>query len=134
MIAGIRVGLKEKLLVRPGNLGTPAKAPSIWCRVHLFCVIGLVLAGLAFSSAPELASTNFDAAVTYAAADRETTSVVTRQVSDSDQSFSEGETLANKPTRKVSAGDSTENPGIGVELVCGLALFLWVQRFRNSWV
>jgi hypothetical protein len=52
MIEGIRVGLKEELLVGPGKLGTPAIAQSIrLSRFYLFCVTGLVLIGLAFSSA-----------------------------------------------------------------------------------
>ena len=132
MIEGIPVGLKEELLVRPGKLGTPAIAQSIiLCRFYLFCVTGLVLVGLAFSSAAELVSTNFDAPVSYAASDRDTTSVIATEY---DQGPSEGERLTNKTNRKVTESDTTANPGIGVELVCGLALFLWVQRFRNSWV
>jgi hypothetical protein len=135
MIEGIPVGLKEELLVGPGKLGTPAIAQSIiLCRFYLFCVTGLVLVGLAFSSAAELVSTNFDAPVSYAASDRETTSVIATQAPEYDQGPSEGERLTNKPNRKVTESDTTANPGIGVELVCGLALFLWVQRFRNSWV
>jgi hypothetical protein len=135
MIEGIPVGLKEELLVGPGKLGTPAIAQSIrLCRFHLFCVTGLVLVGLAFSSAAELVSTNFDAAVSYAASDRDTTSVIATHATEYDQGPSEGERLTNTPNRKVSERDTTANPGIGVELVCGLALFLWVQRFRNSWV
>jgi hypothetical protein len=135
MIEGIRVGLKEELLVGPGKLGTPAIAqPICLSRFHLFCITGLVFAGLALSSAAEFVSTNFDAAVSYPASDRDTTSVVARQAPENDPSPSEGETLTNKPNRKVSERDTKANPGIGVELVCGLALFLWVQRFRNSWV
>jgi hypothetical protein len=135
MMEGIRVGLQEELLVEPGKLGTPATAQSICLsRFNLFCVTGLVLVGLAFSAAAEFVSTNFDAAVSYAASDRDTTPVVARQAPENDPSPSEGETLTNKPNRKVSERDTTPNPGIGVELVCGLALFLWVQRFCNSWV
>jgi len=79
MIEGIRLGLKEELLVGPEKLRTPAIAQSICLsRFHLFCVTGLVFAGLAFSSAAEFVSTNFDAAVSYAASDRGTTSVIAR--------------------------------------------------------
>jgi hypothetical protein len=135
MMEGIQVGLKEELIVGPGKLGTPASAQFICLsRFHLFCVTGLVWVGLASSLAAEFVSINFEAAVSYAASDRDTTSVVARQVSENDQSPSDGETLTNKPDGKVSERDPTANPGLGVELVCGLALFLWVQRFRNSWV
>jgi hypothetical protein len=134
MMEGIRVGLQEELLLGPGKLGTLAIAQSRCLRrFHLFCVTGLVLVGLAFSSAAEFVPTNFDAAVSYAASDRDTTSVVARQAPENNQSPSERETLTNKPN-KVSERDTTPNPGIGVELVCGLGLFLWVQRFCNSWV
>jgi hypothetical protein len=124
--------LKEELPVGPGKLGTPAIAQSICLgRFQLFCVTGLVFVGLTFSSAAELVSTNFDAAVSYWASDRDTTSVVATHAPEFNQGPSEGETLTNKPNRKVSERDTTP---IGVELVGGLALFLWVQRFRSSWV
>jgi hypothetical protein len=134
MIEGIAVGLKKELLVGPVKLGTPAIAELIWwCRFHLFCVTGLVLVGLASSAAAELVSTNFEA-VSYAAADRDTTSMIVTHPPEYDPGPSEGQTLTNKVNRKVTERETTANPGIGVELVCGLALFLWVQRFRNSWV
>jgi hypothetical protein len=132
MIEGIGVGL---LLVGPGKLATPAIAQSICLsRFHLFCVTGLVLVGLALSSAAELVSTNFDAAVGYGSSDRDTAAVVATHVAEYDQGPWEGETLRIKPNRKVSQRDTTPTPGVGVELVCGLALFLSVQRFRNSLV
>src|ERR1700722_8663420 len=126
MIEGIRIGLKEELSVRPGKLGTPAIAQSICLsRFSLICVTGLIFAGLAFASAAELVSTNFDAPVSYAASDRDTTSVIATDAPEYDQGPSEGERLTNKPNRKVTESDTTANPGIGVELVCGLGLFLW---------
>ena len=103
MIEGISVGLKEELLVAPGKLGRPAIAQSIrLSRFHLFCVTGLVFVGLAFSSAAELVSTNFDAPVSYAASDRDTTSVIATDVPEYDQGPSEGERLTNKPKDRKS--------------------------------
>jgi hypothetical protein len=135
MIEGIRVGLKEELQVGPRMLGTPAVFKSICLSpFHLVCIVGLVSVGLAFSAAAQFVSASFDVAVSYAASPGSTMSVVAAEAPENDQSPSETETLTNKANRKVSERDATPNPSIGVELVCGLALFLWVQRFRNSLV
>jgi hypothetical protein len=131
MIKRIRVGLKEELLVGSGRIGRPAVSQSICLsRFHPFCIVGLVSVGLAFSAAARFVSTNTDAAVSYAASGRGTMSVLATEARENNQS--PPETLTNKSDRKLSERNAAPNPNVGVELVCGLALFLWVQRFRNS--
>jgi len=136
MIEGSRVGLKEEeLQVGPGKLGTPAVSQSIGLRpFHLFCLLGLVSVGLAYSAEGQFVSTSFDAAASYGALTRDTVSLVAAEAPGNDQSSPETQILANKPNGKVSERDAAPNPGIGVELICGFGLFLWVQRFRNSLV
>jgi hypothetical protein len=101
-------------------------------RVYLCCFLGLVSFGLAFSAAAQFASTSFGVAASYGASTRDNMSVIAAEAPGNDQSLSETQTLANKPEKKVSEPNAMPNLSIGVELICGFALFLWVQRFRNS--
>jgi hypothetical protein len=133
MIKGCQVGLKEELDVGPGRLGRPAVSQSLRLSpFRLFCLWGLVSVGLVFSAAGQFVSTNFDAAANYRASTRDTMFLVAAQAPS--QSSPETQTFGNKPDGEVSERNVAPNQGIGVALICGFALFLWVQRFRNSWV
>jgi hypothetical protein len=132
MIEGIRTGLKEEILARAGRLGKSAVSQSILIsRFHLFHFVGLVLVGLAFSASAQLVATKVDVAV-YAASGGGPLSAVATGVAENDRLPSEMKTLSNEPNTKVPERNAESYPSIGVALVCGLALFLWVQRFRNS--
>jgi hypothetical protein len=130
MSKGIQVGLQEEV-VRPGRL-SPAAVYQSRCRrsrFHLLHMVSLALTGLAFSAQTQFGSMNVDAAVSDAASGRGTTSVVAAEAPENDQLSSERKTITNASERNAAS-----YPGIGVALVCGLALFVWVQRFRNSLV
>ena len=133
MMDGIRVGFKKGLLVGSDRLGTAAVSPSVCLsRFPLFCIVGLVSVRLAFSAAAQLVSTNLDDAVSYSVSGRDTMSVLAAKTPENDQLPWETQTLTNKTERQVSELKPTPNPSIWMEIVGGFALFLWVQRFRNS--
>jgi hypothetical protein len=136
MSKGIQIGLQEEVVVRPGRL-SPAAVYQSRCRrsrLHLFHMVGLALTGLAFSAQAQLGSMNVDAAVSDAASGRGTMSVVAAEAPENDQLSSETKTITNESNANASERNAASYPGIGVALVCGLALFVWVQRFRNSLV
>ena len=131
MSKGIQVGLQEEVVVRPGRL-SPAAVYQSKCRrnrFHLFQMVGLVLTGLAFSAQAQLGLMNGDAA-----SGRGTMSMVAVEAPANDQLSSETKTITNESNANASERNAASYPGIGVALVCGLALFVWVQRFRNSLV
>jgi hypothetical protein len=97
-------------------------------------MVGLALTGLAFSAQAQLGSMNVGAAVSDAASGRGTMSVVAAEAPANDQLSSETKTITNESNANASERNAASYPGIGVALVCGLALFVWVQRFRNSLV
>jgi hypothetical protein len=132
MSKGIQIGLQEEVVVRPGRL-SPAAVYQSRCRrsrFHLFHLVGLALTGLAFSAQAQLGSMN----VSDAASGRGTMSVVAAEAPANDQLSSETKTITNESNANASERNAASYPGIGVALVCGLALFVWVQRFRNSLV
>jgi hypothetical protein len=139
MSEGIRVGLQEEVLMRPGRLGTLAVFQSrvsqsrFRNRFHLLHQVGLVLAGLAFSAQAHSVPTNVDAAHSDAASGRGTLFVVATEAPGNDQLPLGTKTLTNESNAKASE-QTAAFPSIGVALICGLALFVWVQRFRNSLV
>jgi hypothetical protein len=136
MSKGIQIGLQEGVVVRPGRL-SPAAVYQSGCRrnrFHLFQMVGLALTGLAFSAQAQLGSMNGDAAVSDAASGRGTMFVVAVEAPANDQLSSETKTITNESNANASERNAASYPGIGVALVCGLALFVWVQRFRNSLV
>jgi hypothetical protein len=131
MSKGIQIGLQEEVVVRPGRL-SPAAVYQSRCRrnrFHLFQMVGLALTGLAFSAQAQLGSMNGDAA-----SGRGTMSVVAAEAPANDQLSSDTKTITNESNANASERNAASYPGIGVALVCGLALFVWVQRFRNSLV
>ena len=133
MMEGNRVGYKEGLLVGSCRLGTRAISQAVrLVRFPLFCLVGLLSVRLAFSAAAQWVPTKLDAAASYAASDRGTISVVATGKPENHELSSETQTLKKKGDRQVSELAPIPNPSIGVEIVGGLALFLWVQRFRNS--
>jgi hypothetical protein len=135
MIEGNRVWFwcKEGLVVGSCMLGTRAVSRAVrLVRFPLFCLVGLLSVKLAFSAAAHWVPTNFEAATNYAASDRGTISVIATEKPENDELSSETQSLKNKGDRQVSELTPIPNPSIGVEIVGGLALFLWVQRFRNS--
>jgi hypothetical protein len=136
MSKGIQVGLQEGVIVRPGRLSPAAVYRSTYRRnrFHLFHLVGLALTGLAFSAQAQLGSLNVGAPVTDAASGRGTMSVVAAEAPANDQLTSETKTISNESNANASERNAASYPGIGVALVCGLALFVWVQRFRNSLV
>jgi hypothetical protein len=132
MSKGIKIGLQEEVVVRPGRL-SPAAVYQSRCRrsrFHLFHLVGLAVTGLAFSAQAQLGSMN----VADAASGRGTMSVVAAEAPANDQLSSETKTITNETNANASERNAASYPGIGVALVCGLALFVWVQRFRNSLV
>jgi hypothetical protein len=137
MSKGIQVGLQEGVIVRPGRL-SPAAVYRSKChrsRFHLFYLVGLALTGLAFSAQAQLGSMNVGAAVSSDAAfGRGTMVVVAAEAPANDQLSSETKTISNESNANATERNAASYPGIGVALVCGLALFVWVQRFRNSLV
>jgi hypothetical protein len=136
MSEGIQFGLQEEVVVRPGRLG-PAAVYQYRCRrsrFHLFHMVGLVLAGLAFSVQAQFAAMNVVAAVSDAVSGGSTLSVVATEAPENDQLSSETKTLSTASNASASERNAGSFPSIGVALVCGLALFVWVQRFRNSLV
>jgi hypothetical protein len=136
MSKGIQIGLQEEVEVRPGRLSPSAVYQSRFrrSRFHLFYIVGLALTVLAFSAQAQIVSMNFDAAVSDADSGRGTMSVVAAEAPENDQFSSETKTISNESNANTSERNATSYPGIGVALVCGLALFVWVQRFRNSLV
>ena len=132
MNEGIQVGLQGEVVIRPGRLSPAAVYQSRFhrSRFHLFHMVGLALTGLAFSAQAQLGSMNVGAAVSDSASGRVTMHVVAAEAPESDQLSSETKTITNES----NANASERNAAIGVALVCGLALFVWVQRFRNSLV
>jgi hypothetical protein len=136
MSKGIQIGLQEEVVVRPGRL-SPSAVYQSRCRgsrFQLFYIVGLALTGLAFSAQAQLGSMNVDAGVSDAASGRGTMSVVAAEAPENDQLSSETKTITNESNANASERNAASYPGIGVALVCGLALFVWVQRFRNSLV
>jgi hypothetical protein len=127
MTEGIRFGLKEGRLVESGRHGTSVDFQAACVsRLPLFCIAGLVSVGIAISASAQLVSTTVDAAVSYVVSSRGTMSVLATKNPENDQFSRETQTLKNK-----IEGKPTPNLSIGVEIVGGLALFLWIQRFRN---
>jgi len=124
MTEGIRFGLKEGRLVESGRHGTSVDFQA--ARLPLFCIAGLVSVGIAISASAQLVSTTADAAVSYVVSSRDTMSVLATKNPENDQFSRETQTLENK-----IEGKPTPNLSVGVEIVGGLALFLWIQRFRN---
>jgi hypothetical protein len=132
MNEGMRIGLQAELLVRSGRLGRPAVARSkCLSQFRRFHLVGLVSAGLAFSTQAQSAVTNFGAAVSGGTSERASMPVIATEAPENDQSLSLTKTLTNEPNTKHAERNAASNPSIGVELVCGLVLFFWVQRFRN---
>lgn len=136
MSKGIQIGLQEEVVVRPGRLRPAAvyQSSSRRSRFHLFHMVGLGLTGLAFSAQAQLGSMKIDAAVSDAASGRGTMSVVAAEAPENNQLSSETKTITNGSNANAPERNAASYPGIGVALVCGLALFVWVQRFRNSLV
>ena len=131
MSKGIQIGLQEEVVVRPGRL-SPAAVYQSKCRrnrFHLFQMVGLALTGLAFSAQAQFGLMNGDAA-----SGRGTMSMVAVEAPANDQLSSETKTISNESNANASERNAASYPGIGVALVCGFALFVWVQRFRNSLV
>jgi hypothetical protein len=127
MTEGIRFGLKEGRYLSQGRHGTSVDFQAACVsRLLLFCIAGLVSVGIAISASAQLVSTNVDAAVSYMVSSRGTMSVLATKNPENDQFSRETQTLENKID-----GEPMPNLSIGVEIVGGLALFLWIQRFRN---
>jgi hypothetical protein len=59
-------------------------------------------------------------------------SVIATEVAENDRPPLEMKTLSSETNTKVPERNAGSYPSIGVALVCGLALFLWAQRFRDS--
>jgi hypothetical protein len=136
MSKGIQVGLQEEVVDRPGRL-CPAAVYRSRCRrsrFHLFHLVGLAVTGLAFSAQAHLGSMHVGAAISDASIGPGTMSVVAAEAPANDQLSSETKTITNESNANASERKAASYPGIGVALVCGLALFVWVQRFRNSLV
>jgi hypothetical protein len=131
MIEGILVGLNEEILARAGRLGKSVSQFLLISRFHLFHFVGLALAGLAFAAPAQCTATNVDVAV-YGASEGCPMSVIATEVAENDRPPFEIKTLSSEKNTKVPERNAESYPSIGVALVCGLALFLWVQRFRNS--
>ena len=121
MIKGIRVRMME-------GMRTASQVVRL-VRFPLFCFVGALSAGLAFSETRQPVLTNLSTSASYAASDR---GAVSR----------EGEKPGNDGLSVVQVSKSNQereayqltpipNPSIGVEIIGGLALFFWIQRFRN---
>jgi len=122
MMEGIRIALNE-------GVRSISRAVRL-VRLPLFCFIGLLSVRLAFSAAQWI-PTNLAAPAGSAASDHGATAVVVAEKTGNDELSSEIQSLKNKG-RQISELKPIPNPSIGVEIIGGLALFLWVQRFRNS--
>ena len=147
MMEGLRVWFNEGIPVGSGRLGRRAIFQTVrLVRPPLFCVIGIVCFRLAFSAAAELAPTNLGTAVTNPVLGGGTTTGIATKPQVNDQSPLETQTLANttntaatftqmepeKMNRQISELNPSPTPSIGMEIVGGVALFIWVWRFRNS--
>lgn len=145
MMEWLRVWFNKGLLVRSGRHGRWAIFQTVrLVRLPFFCVVGIVCVGLAFFVAAELVPTNLSAAVTYVVSGSGATSPVAAKTPENDQLRSGTQTLANttaavtlpamdpeKMNRRISELKPNPTSSIGVGIVGGLALFLWVWRFRN---
>jgi hypothetical protein len=113
-------------------------------RAFLFRFVELLYVMLAFYAAAELVPTNLSAAVSNVVTDRGIISVVATKTPENDRLPSQTQTLTNMTSAEMVRAMEPEkthgqvsdllNPSTGVQIVGGLALFLWVQRFRNYWV
>jgi hypothetical protein len=121
MIKGIRVRIKE-------GMGTTSKAVRL-VRFPLFCLAGALFAGLAFY---EAGSTNLSAAESYATSERGAISTERGDKPGKDVLPPVVRVSNSSQDREVYQLTPTPNPSIGVEIIGGLALFFWIQRFRNS--
>jgi hypothetical protein len=124
MIKGIRIRMKE---------GMRTTLPVVrLVRFPLFCLVVVLSTRLAFSEAAQPVPTNLNAALNYAASDRGAGSMGTPERRGNNGLSSVVQTSKNNRDRQVYELTPIPNPSIGVEIIGGLALFFWVQRFRNS--
>ena len=124
MTEGIRFALNE---IESGRHDTSAEFQAVcWNRLPLFCIAGLVFVGLAHSTSAQSISLNVDAEISYAVSRGAMMSAVAAKKPEYDREPPQTQASASKTELKPAP-----NLGIGVEIVGGLALFLWIQRFRN---
>lgn len=124
LIKGIRVRMKE-------GMRTTSQAVRL-VRFPLFCLVGALSAGLALSEAGQPVPTNLSGAESYAASDRGAISMEGGEKPGNDVLSSVVRVSKSNRESQVYQLTPTPNPSIGVEIIGGLALFFWVQRFRNS--
>ena len=131
MTDGIQFGLKKGLFLESGKHGLSAAFQAVgWGRWPLFCSVHLVVIGLTYSVTAQSVSRNVDAAV-RAVSSRDTISVLAPAKPANEQLPGKSQVLANKIDREASELKPVPNLSIGVAIVGGLALFLWVQRLRR---
>jgi hypothetical protein len=125
-------GLKKGLFLESGKHGLSAAFQAVgWGRWPLFCSVHLVVIGLTYSVTAQSVSTNVDAAVSRAVSSRDTISVLAPANPANEQLPGKSQVLANKIDSEASELKPVPNLSIGVAIVGGLALFLWVQRLRR---
>jgi hypothetical protein len=131
MTEGIQLGLKKRLFLESGKHGLSAAFQAVGeGRWPLFCSVHLVVIGLTYSVTAQSVSTNVDAAV-RAVSSRDTISVLAAAKPANEQLPGKSQVLANKIHSEASELKPVPNLSIGVAIVGGLALFLWVQRLRR---
>jgi hypothetical protein len=121
MIKGIQVRMKK-------GMRATSQAVSL-VRFPLICLAGALSAGLAFSAA---GPTKLSAAESYAASDRGAISTERGDKPGNDVLPPAVRVSTSNQDKEVYQLTPTPNPSIGVEIIGGLALFFWIQRFRNS--
>jgi hypothetical protein len=124
MKKGVRVRMKE---------GMRATSQAVrLVRFPLFCLVGAVSAGLAFSETGRPVPTHLSGAESYAASDRGTISMEGGEKPENAVLSSVVRVSKSNQDREIYQLTPTPNLSIGVEIIGGLALFFWIQRFRNS--
>jgi len=122
MIKGIRFGNKK-------GVRTTFHAVRL-VQLYLFCLVGVLSAGPALSAAVQpVANKNLSDQESYTASDR----ALSTGASDKPEELaSVVETSKADRSGEVYQLTPIPNPSIGVAIIGGLALFFWIQRFRNS--
>jgi hypothetical protein len=124
--------MKDRIRLWSGRAGRGATSQALrLIRFPLFCVLVFASVRLALAATTELVPMSLNATASYTASGRGTMSAVTTKTLEKAHLPRETQTFTNKTDREISELKPTPNWRIGMEIVAGVGLFLWVQRVRN---
>jgi hypothetical protein len=101
-------------------------------QFSLFWLMGLISLSVMISVSAQGAPTKLDNVTSYADSNGGNVSVFVAARGKDDGSAAQTEIVNIESNGQVDQVQAFPNPNIGVEILGGLALLVWVQRLRNS--